>query len=205
MKINQSITIALLSLSLIGCAGGGIRIVKQEAGIADLGNRMQVTLDTAWNHISYPSIDLPGVRTWTMHGLALDTLTLYSGIKHEQNIQAEVVSDDKKPSFRFRSEMQPDQVVALFEGALGRDGSVFRLKKLEPTQFAGGKGFRFEYSLTRKSDNVELSGVASARIERGELYALVYQAPKLGFFSPQQARIAQIMASASIGGAVVAK
>ena len=75
--------------------------------------------------------------------------------------------------------MQPDDIVAMFEGMMTRDGSAFKLNKLEPMNFGGQKGFRFEFSLTRKVDGVELSGVGFGTVANGELYAMLYAAPQL--------------------------
>ena len=104
---------------------------------------------------------------------------------------------DKK-SFDFHAGMQPDQIVALFEGMLSRDGSTYRLTKLEPAVFGGAKGFRFEYALTRKVDNVQLSGVGYAAVDRGELFAIVYMAPRLAFFGRHAPTVEAIARSAHI-------
>ncbi len=133
-----------------------------------------------------------------MEGLPIDNLTIYTGIKNDETIHDENDRAFKETAFRFRNDMQPDQIVALFEGMLTNDGSVFKLNKLEPALFGGAKGFRFDFSLIRKSDNVELTGMASVGIKQGDMYAIVYQAPKLGFFPRQQPRVAQIITSAII-------
>jgi len=94
--------------------------------------------------------------------------------------------------------MQPDEIVALFEGMLTRDGSEFKLVKLEPAVFGGVKGFRFEYAVTRKTDNVVLLGIGYSAVSKGELFALVYQAPRLTFFSRHKHRVEQIARSARV-------
>jgi hypothetical protein len=94
--------------------------------------------------------------------------------------------------------MQPDQIVAMFEGMLTRDGSSFKLVKLEPATFGGEKGFRFEYSLIRRVDNVQLAGMGYAAVSKGELFALLYSAPRLTFFSRHQGRVDQIARSARL-------
>jgi hypothetical protein len=94
--------------------------------------------------------------------------------------------------------MQPDDIVAMFEGMMTRDGSVFKLNKLEPVSFGGQKGFRFEFSLTRKVDSVELSGVGFGTVANGELYAMLYAAPQLGFFGRHQGSVEQMARSARL-------
>ena len=78
--------------------------------------------------------------------------------------------------------MQPDEIVAMFEGALTRDGSQFKLNKLEPASFGGEKGFRFEYAIDAQGQQRQLSGVGYSVVSKGELFALLYHAPRLAFF-----------------------
>ena len=84
------------------------------------------------------------------------------------------------------------------EGVEFKGGSQFQLTKLEPASFGGEKGFRFEYALTRKVDGVTLSGIGYSTVSKGELFALVYQAPRLTFFSRHKDRVEQIARSARV-------
>jgi hypothetical protein len=187
----KNILAPLLVILLAGCAPA---MVKVDSGSKTMGERMTLTLEGAWNQID--ARGLGPAQTWTMEGLPVDQLLIYTGIKNDQAIHGESKSGTK--SFKFRSGMQPDEIVALYEGMLTRDGSSFRLVKLEPAPFGGGKGFRFEFALTRKFDNVQLSGMGYAAVSEGELFALVYMAPRLTFFSRHQARVEGIARSALI-------
>jgi len=182
------VVFALAALS--GCA----TVNKMESGSQSIGERMTLTLDDAWN-----SVALPGqgpAQTWTMEGLPVDVLLIYSGLKDGEAIHRAPPSGQK--SFNFRASMQPDEIVGLFEGFLTRDGSQFHLTKLEPARFGGEKGFHFEYSLTRQVDGVTLSGMGYGTVSRRELFALVYQAPRLTFFSRHKDRVEQIARSARV-------
>jgi hypothetical protein len=185
---------ALLIGALSGC---GTRVVKVESGAQPMGDRMVVSIDGAWNRIDNPAASAGPAQTWTMEGLPVDQLLIYSGIKDDQAIHAVRAGANVK-SFKFRSRMQSDEIVALYEGMLTRDGSSFKLVKLEPAAFGGTKGFRFEYSLTRKVDNVQLSGLGFGAVSEGELFAIVYMAPRLTFFRRHQERVEQICRSALI-------
>jgi hypothetical protein len=94
--------------------------------------------------------------------------------------------------------MQPDEIVAMFEGMLTRDGSSFKLLKLEPVTFGGLKGFRFEYAVTRKQDNVHLTGFGYSSVSKGELFTVLYMAPRIGFFPRHAPAAEQISRSALI-------
>jgi len=183
--------IALWLVLLAGCAS----VSKMETGEQAIGERMQVVLEGAWNHVSAPG--LGPAQVWTMEGLPVDQLLVYAGIKDEQLVHAAGGSGARK-DFAFRSRMQPDEIVAMFEGMLTRDGSQFRLVKLEPMAFGGEKGFRFEYALTRRGDNAQLSGVGFGAVSKGELFALLYHAPRLAFFPRHQPRVEQIARSARL-------
>ena len=135
-------------------------------------------------------------QTWTMEGLPVDVLLIYSGLKDGEAIHRAPASGQK--SFNFRASMQPDEIVRLFEGFLTRDGSQFELTKLEPASFAEEKGFHFEYTLTRKVDGVVLLGLGYSTVSKGELFALIYQAPRLTFFSRHKDRVEQIARSARV-------
>jgi len=183
---------ALAIAALVGCAS----VNKIESGDQNIGGRMSVHLEGAWNHVSAPGMG--PAQTWTMEGLPVDQLLIYSGLRDGEAVHAGGGGAAK--SFSFRSTMQPDEVVTMFEGMLTRDGSSFKLAKLEPISFGGERGFRFEYALTRKEDNVVLSGVGYGTVNKGELFALLYFAPRLTFFDRHRGRVEQIARSARVKG-----
>ena len=182
--------IAVFVLSVAGCT----TVSKMESGPQTIGERMLVTLDGAWNHVDAPGMG--PAQVWTMEGLPVDQLLVYSGIKNDEMVHA--ASRGGQKNFVFRSTMQPHEIVAMFEGMLTRDGSQFKLVKLEPASFGGEKGFRFEYSIVRRVDNAQLSGVGFGVVSKSELFALLYQAPRLAFFPRHQSRVEQIARSARL-------
>jgi hypothetical protein len=179
-------------LILLAALAGCVSVTKVDSGERAIGERMTVNIEGAWNHLNAPG--LGPAQTWTMEGLAVDQLLLYSGVKSGQVIHAERAagSGPAPKSFSFRGNMQPDEIVAMFEGMLTRDGSRFTLLKLEPFTFGGTRGFRFEYELTRKVDNVQLLGRGYGTVDKSELFALLYSAPRLAFFARHEARVESI-------------
>ena len=188
----KRVAVTIVALSLSGC----VSVAKVESGDRAVGERLAVSLSGSWNQVNAPG--LGPAQTWTMEGLPIDQLLLYSGIKDGEAIHAADHGAENKKTFEFRSRMQPDEIAALFEGMLTRDGSSYRLVKLEPAVFAGAKGFRFEYALTRKIDNVQLSGLGYATVSRGELFAIVYMAPRLAFFARHAPSVEQIVRTARV-------
>jgi hypothetical protein len=184
---------SIAAVLILALAAGCATVEKMESGDQAIGERMKVTLDGPWNKMPTNG----PAQVWTMEGLAIDQLVLFPGVKDGELVHAQMPGGQK--NFAFKSGMQPDEIVALFEGALTRGGSQFTLVKLEPAAFGGAKGFRFEYSLVRRVDNVQLSGLGYGAVNGGELYALLYQAPRLAFFPRHQARVEHIAKSALIG------
>lgn len=185
------IAVVLLSVLVAGCAP---QMTKVDTGERTVGDRLLLTIDGPWNHVNVAASG--PAQTWTMEGLPIDVLLVYSGVKDDQVIHAERAGSQK--SFKFRSKMQPDEIVAMFEGMLTRGGESFTLTKLEPTEFGGEKGFRFQYSLIRKVDNVHLSGIGYGAVSKGELFALLYMAPRMAFFPRHQTRVDQIARTARL-------
>lgn len=180
----------LAALILGACAS----VDKIEKGNRMLGERLQVDIDGPWNHLNLPNSG--PAQIWTMEGITVDELLLYSGLKDGELIHNRSQNASNEKSFHFKSTMKPDEIVSLWEGALTRDGSRFKLLKLEPVQFAGEPGFRFEYELVRKLDNVQMRGLGYGTVSKGELFALLYTAPRLTFFARHRDRVEQMAKSA---------
>jgi hypothetical protein len=188
--MRRILVASLVVLAVSGCAS----VAKVESGERAVGERLVLMLEGAWNHVSAPGMG--PAQVWTMEGLPVDQLLIYSGIKDGQAVHAGGAGAQQK-GFAFRAGMQPDEIVAMFEGMMTRDGSSFKLMKLEPHDF-GGKGFRFEYALTRRVDHVQLSGIGYGAVSKDELFALLYAAPRLEFFPRHRARVEGIASSVRV-------
>ena len=180
----------VLALAMAGCAS----VKKMESGPQDIGARLSVTLEGPWNHVQPPQAG--PAQIWTMEGLPIDQLRIYAGIKDGEAVEASSGGGAKRAE--FRAGMQPEDIVGMFESMLTRDGSTFKLEKLEPWSFGGEKGFRFEFTFTRKIDGVVNLGVGYGTVSKGELYTLLYAAPRLGFFPRHKDRVDQIARSARL-------
>lgn len=188
MTMRRALLLSTL-LAVAGCAN----VAKVSTGDNAVGGRVLLTLDAAWNQVNLPGRSSP--LLWTQDGITVDALELWVGIKDGANLVE--LAKDKRP-LTFRAGMQPHELVGLFEGAIGRDGSTFTLDKLEPADFLGGTGIRFEYTVLRKVDDVRLSGVGWAAVRNGELFAMTFAAPRLGFFPRHRDKVEQAARSARI-------
>lgn len=183
----------LAVMAVLFLAAGCASVNKIDSGERRIGDRLVMHLEGAWNHVDAPMMG--PAQTWTMEGLTIDQLLIYSGHKDGQPVHAGGGGQQK--SFSFRSSMQAEEIVSMFEGMLTRDGSTFKLVRLEPVTF-GERGFRFEYSIIRKVDSVQLSGIGYGTVSKGELFAILYMAPRLTFFPRHQNRVEQMARSARV-------
>lgn len=199
MNSIKALFVAAAVVLLAGCA---TTVVKVE-GDQVVNGRMRVRLTDAWNKVTPAGGDQP-YESWTQEGLALDQLRLWAALPAGRNLVAppkNVPSGQTAPRVpTFTTGMQPDQLVSLFEVLYAIDGSMVNVGKVEPTVFAGEKGVRFEFAVTRKSDGVQLSGIGWAAIRKDELYAASFVAPRLSFFSRLAPMVERVVKSAQIQG-----
>lgn len=191
MKKGIFVVFAIL---LAGC----VTATRLDSGEHTVGKRLVFNLDGAWNKVNIPGSGL--AETWTMEGVPIDQLIVFSGLTDGQEVAPSVrtATDTQKQKLLFRSKMQPDEIAAMFEAMLTRDGSAFKLSRLSPVSFGGGRGFRIEYQVTRKVDGAQLAGIGYGVVDRGELFALLYIAPRLTFFPRHQQRVERMALGARI-------
>ena len=188
--------ILIVSALVAGCAA----MAKVEQGEQVVGDRLVVDLDGPWNRFNRNVgvanwVDVP---TWTVEGFTVDTLQFFVGIKDGASIAKRVKGAKESRPLTFHASMKAHEIVALFEGLYTQDGSTFTLEKIEPVTFIGQPGFRFSYTLIRRGDDVTLSGVGYGAIQNAELTAVVYSAPRLGFFPRYQAQIEKMALGATM-------
>lgn len=185
----------LLIVAIVGLSGCAT-VRKVETGVNTVGERFSMHLDGPWNHLDFPSIK-PG-QVWTMEGITVDELLIYSGIKDGQAMHPEYAASSNKKNIVFRKDMPTEELVAMFESVLTRDDSIFKLKRIEPSAFGGKKGFLFEFERIRKFDNVQQLGFGYGAVDKEELFAMIYLAPALTFFPRHQARVEAMAHTARI-------
>ena len=191
----RRLLLVLLAFELAGCAVVP-KMEKVDSGQQNVGARLELTLDGAWNH--FQSAQIAPARVWTMEGLPVDELRVFAGVKPGEAIDAGAPEVAGTKKIEFRSGMHADEIVAMFEGLYTKGGSTFKLDKLEPWSFGGEKGFRFEFTFTRKVDGVVNLGVGYGTVSKDELFALLYFAPRLGFFPRNKDKVEDIARSARL-------
>lgn len=182
----------LLALLVAGCA----QVSHVQTGDVVLRERLTVTVDKPWNQFERGLAD--NTPTWTQDGFTVDALRFYVGLADGELIAPTPSEPKGQQPLAFKAGMRPAQVVALFETLYSRDGSTFTLDNLSPAPFAGGDGFRFEFSGVRKLDEVPLRGIGWGTVRDGRLYVITYTAPRLSFFERHRGSAEAIARSARI-------
>ena len=194
----------LLALLLAACAN-----VSRMHGEQVVNDRLAVHLTDAWNKVSDPW-DVDPYDTWTQEGIPLDHLRLWGGVRPGQPLmtkpavfsRAEDAKDRRVPTFRVG--LPPERLVSLFEELYATAGTV-TVTRMEPAMFAGQKGVRFEFTLARRSDDLDMQGVGWVAVRQDatwgeELYAATFVAPRLSFYQRLLPMAEAVVKSARIRG-----
>ncbi|WBY02192.1 hypothetical protein PE066_01270 [Ramlibacter tataouinensis] len=189
----------LLAVLVAACAN----IAKVE-GEQLVNQRMAIQLAEAWNKVSVPGDSQPYER-WTQEGLSLDELRLWAGIRPGQPLMTlppgNVPAGQKAPRVpTYAAGMAPDQLVSLFESVYSADGSLVSVTRVEPAQFAGERGVRFEFTVVRKRNDLQMSGVGWVSVRKDELFAASFVAPRLAFYPRLLPKAEAVARSAQIRG-----
>lgn len=128
----------------------------------------------------------------------LDQLRIWAGIQANQALIAKPPSNGQKTEKVpvFQAGLRPDQWVGLLETAYASGGSVVSIEKVEPTTLAGTKGVKFEFSMTRKNDDLAFRGVGWATERDKQFFAAVFTAPRLHFYSQLQPTVEAVIQTA---------
>lgn len=190
--------ILLIALALIVSACTSIVKVEGDQVIND---RMMVKVTDAWNKVTLPGSDQP-FDLWTQEGFPLDQLRFWAAIKPGQALVAPPTKNSADVKAQrvatFNAGMTRDQLVSQFEIMYAADGSLVNVTKVEARPFAGENGVRFEFTVARKGDDVQMMGVGWASVRKDELFAATFVAPKLSFFGRLLPRAEAVVSSAKI-------
>ena len=180
--------------ALAGCA----QMVKVEPGQVTVKETLTLKADIAWNRfeLQFPLSVAPGAsEVWTQDGITLDALAFFVGIAPGQTL-GRSIGGKKLPE--FRGTMTPGEIVELYEQMVTQDGSAFALKRVAPARFGGQPGFRFEHTITRRSDGVLLKGMAQGAVVKDKLYLVAFTAPALYYYDRHLPQVEPLLASVQV-------
>jgi hypothetical protein len=177
-----------IALALVLAACGTVTRMDGEQVVND---RLAVQVPHAWNKINDPWIVTP-YETWTQEGIPLDHLRFWGGVRPGQPLMVKLAMFSREPDAKeprvptFRQGLTPEKLVGLFEELYATAGTV-TVTRVEPAEFAGQRGVRFEFTLSRRRDDLDMQGVGWVAVRPDavfgeELYAATFVAPKLSFY-----------------------
>jgi hypothetical protein len=184
----------LVAALLGGCAA----VVKVGPGDTVVADRLAVPTDAAWNQMRGQFSGTNAAAVWTTEGLTIDQLAFYVGVK-DGDALAQSNGKEQRP-LNFKSGMQGHEIAALFEALHTRDGSSYKVDKLEAATFLGQRGWRVQFSAVRKFDDVKLSGSVWATVRDGQLFAMSFAAPTLAFYPRLAPKVEKLAADARLKG-----
>lgn len=194
--IARACVLLVAAALLAGCAA----YTLVPPGRTTVGQGLSVEATSAWTHVA--GEDLPIV--WTHDGVHLDSLWFILGIGDGQTLirgsalSRDADEDTKKGAIPvFRMDMSPTEIMELFDATIVRalNTSLASASNLQPVNFAGQQGFRFDYRFTRQ-DRVERAGVATGAVRDGRLYLVFHFGSAIYHFERDRAEGEAIVASA---------
>jgi len=201
MKRLAAIALALL---LAACSS-----IEKMDGQQLVNERLVIQVPGAWNKV-IDRMEVPPYDTWTQEGIPLDHLRFWGGVRPGQPLmvkyatysRADDAKDPRVPT--FRPGLTPEKLVSLFEQFYATAGTV-TITKVEPALFAGQKGVRFEFDLSRRRDDLDMKGVGWVATRPDatygeELYAATFVAPKLSFFKRLLPLAEEVVKTARVKG-----
>jgi len=168
----------------------------------DVAN-FRVEPDIAWNKANKLRVDSSAaLASWTADGPGLNNVIFIGGVKDGTPVlTVQGDTGGTKDALVFRKDMSPSEIVELWEAAITKlnQTSIAKASNIQPTQFGGMPGFKFEFSYTNK-DEVERSGLGYAAVKDGRLYMIFYSGTKLHHYGLRLASAQKMMETAQIRG-----
>jgi hypothetical protein len=192
---RRRLVLAAPLAATLALSAGCVQMTRMGPGEVVIRDRMTATLQSPWNRFDSPASGRAEV--WTTDGLTLDRIEFFVAIAADEML-ATPPSGATKSVPRFRPTMQPQEIVEMVDATFAMHGGVFRLEQLAPARFAGGEGFRFEFTQIRKSDELTLRGIGYGTIRQNLLYLVLFQAPRLHYFPRNVKRFEEVVSSIQI-------
>jgi hypothetical protein len=158
-------------LVLVGCAGGGGRLVKARQDIRVFDLTVDSDLDWARRHA-------PREEVWTIDGVPLNRFVVLSKIRNNEHVFLQARARSRRPDGPwFRPGMRADEVRDVVLDALRQDGwSRVSATNLRPARYGSVDGLRFDADMT--ADNgLMYRGTFGAAERKGRLTLFFWMAP----------------------------
>jgi hypothetical protein len=193
MRLAAGIALAIL---LAGCAATYQLVAPSTVSVAR--NAMVVTPSSAWNRIPRQPTDIPEEENWTANGPLLDTISFIGALENGRPIVKQRRRDQQRVPV-FRSEMSPQDLVSMVESyyRIRSDITVFEATGVQPTEFLGAPGLRFDYIYVG-GDQIRRRGRTVMATVGGKLFVIILDAARSHYFDAASVEFDRIAASARL-------
>ncbi|MEO7478422.1 MAG: hypothetical protein ABIT64_04220 [Lysobacteraceae bacterium] len=182
-------TVLLLELALLSaCASPGGTL--QTAGSVDVFD-MHLTTNLSWARIKDP---LQHDEIWTIDGMALNSLSIFSGIEPGQHVFMLGKARTSRPDGPwFRAGMRPEEIRDIIVAAMqGQKMVNITTDNLRPQKFGAVDGLRFEFTMSN-ADGLIYKGTVAAAETDGKLDVLLWKAPAEYYYGRDSAAVATML------------
>jgi hypothetical protein len=181
MKLSRAlVNLAAVFALVSGSALAAHKLRETGKPVTVAKSDLEVTPSIDWNRLS----GRIGKRTerWTLDGPQLNEVTFFGGVRDGEPLVKER-SKKRDPLPKFTSSTLLVEVPELLEGTYRthKKFARYETKKVEPTTFLGNEAVYFEFEFA-DDDGLTRKGEATATIIEGELYMVVFEAPRLHYF-----------------------
>ena len=186
---SRQLAAACLSFAVLVSAHPGLAHKLRESGQTEAvaQSDMTVTPTLDWNRLD----GRIGKRTetWTLDGEQLNNVTFFGGI------------EPGSPLMDFNRQTLLPEIPELLERTYraDRDIGTFSVLSVAPARFLAQDGVEFAYSYV-DADNLTRLGLARAVIVQGDLFMMLYEAPRLHYYERNLPDFMALLESASLPG-----
>jgi hypothetical protein len=192
---------ALVALALVAAplapAWAGWKLIDGGTPVAVAKGALTVTAGQDWNRWTVRPIKKGEV--WTLDGVNLNELYFVSGLAPGETLFRNV-NKKERPLPTLGASLQLTDIPEFVESStrIALNTSVFELKDVQPTTFAGHQGVRFSYEYAVEGTPLLRRGLGAGTVADGQLHLIVYTAPALYFYDRDVAKVEAIIASATL-------
>jgi hypothetical protein len=168
-----------------------------EPGAQPIGDGMTVSKSKPWVHIVQPFAPDGPDQVWTLDGIGLNALLIYGGVE-DGDVLLEAIGGDEDQPPKFARGMDGLELQELIGATVSRvlaGGIAVEMLSLTPAVFMGAPGFETEFAYPTVG-GLEMRGYASGANIEGELYLVIFVAPRIHYFEKDVAEVREIAASA---------
>ena len=183
------VAIVILIASLLAACASELGTLQTAGSVAVFD--MQLDTSLAWARIKDP---FQHEEIWTIDGMALNSLSIFSGIEPGQHVfmlSRERASRPDGPW--FRKGMRPEEIRDIIVAALQQQKLLnVTTDRLRPQSFGGVEGLRFEFAMASAAGLI-YKGSAAAVEKDGRLTVLLWKAPAEYYYDRDAAAVSRML------------